>query len=106
MNIPESDWKFLRELHETVLQRFCAGVLREYRDILDRTSESPHARFLELFELTEVRNGQLAGAFDDVRRSTALHRLITMRELGVITEKDLLPFSGETRAKLERLGRL
>lgn len=106
MNVPESDWKLLRKLHETALQRYCARVLDEYRAVLDRTSGSPHARFLELFELTHSRNRQLAGAFDDLRRSTAFHRLIAMRKLGVVTEEDLLPFSAETRAKLERLDTL
>jgi hypothetical protein len=106
MNIPEADWKLLRKLHETALQRYCSQVLDEYRDVLDRPSDSPHARFLELFELTHTRNRDLAFAFDDLRRSTALLRLIAMRKLGVITEEDLLPFSAETRARLESLGTL
>jgi hypothetical protein len=102
MNISESDWKLLRKLHETALQRFCARVLDEYRVVLDRESDSPHARFLELVELTLTRNRELAGAFDDLRRSRALHRLIAMRDLGVITDQDLGPFSAETRAALAR----
>lgn len=103
MTIPESDWKLLRKLHEIALQRYCERVLDEYRGILDRASDSPHTRFRELFELTHARNRELAGAFDDLRRSTALQRLLAMRELGVITEEDLVPFSAATRATFDRL---
>ncbi|HXK40113.1 MAG TPA: hypothetical protein VJ837_04745 [Candidatus Paceibacterota bacterium] len=106
MKIRERDWKLLRELHETALQRFCERVLNEYRGVLDRDSETPHSRFLEIFELNHIRNRQLARAFDDLRRSTALDRLIAMRRLGVVTDEDLAPFSVETRAALESLDAL
>lgn len=104
MSIPESDWKLLRNLHETALQRFCERVLDEYREVLNRNSESPHSRFLEIFELNRTRNRELAGAFDDLRRSAALDRLIAMRRLRVVTNEDLIPFSTETRAALESFG--
>jgi hypothetical protein len=104
MNISENDWKLLRKLHETALQRFCSRVLEEYRGVLARESDSPHARFLKLFELTRTRNRELAGAFDDLRRSVALDRMIAMRNLGVITDQDLVAFSAETRAALAPFG--
>ena len=54
-------------------------------------------------ELFHVRNREVAGAFDDLRRSTALNRLVDMRRLGVVTDEDLLAFSEETRAAVLRV---
>jgi hypothetical protein len=100
MNISEGDWKLLRQLHEVALQRFCDRVLNEYRGVLDDIAQSPHDRFQQIFELNRMRNRELADAFDDLRRSTAIHRLIAMRRLGVISDDDLRPFSAETRSFL------
>ena len=104
MDISEHDWKLLRKLHEVALQRFCDRVLSEYRGVLDDVTQSPHARFLHIFELTRTRNRELADAFDDLRRSRALHHLFAMRRLGVITDDDLAHFSAETRSTVAGFG--
>jgi hypothetical protein len=102
MNIPERDWKLLRSLHQTALERFCERVLTECRAVVDDTSRDSHERFLQLFELILDCNGDIASAFDDLRRSTALQRLLAMRELGVVEEEDLANFSDQTRGVIER----
>jgi hypothetical protein len=84
MNIPEGDWRLLRKLHETALQRYCARVLEEYRDVLNRASESPHVRLLELFELTHTRNRQLAGAYYP-KRALRILTPIRLWEIGMRT---------------------
>lgn len=101
MSISESDWKKLRQLHEVALQRYCDQVLRECRYVIDQAGDSPHERFLELYQLLYTRNRELAGAFDDLRRSTAIARLAAMRRLGVVTDDDLSTFSVETRVVVQ-----
>ncbi len=103
MNISEKDWKLLRTLHEVALQRFCERALHEFREVSGDRTYTAHERFLRLFELVATRNRDLAHAFDDLRRSTALQRLVAMRGLGVVTDEDLSPFSPETRTAVARL---
>src|SRR5688500_14003034 len=102
MDISERDWKLLRKLHDTALQRYCERVVAECRHVLDDTAESAHVRFLQLYDLSHIRNRELARAFDDLRRSTAIDRVVAMRHLGVLTDEDLLAFSPETRAAVQR----
>ena len=101
MSIPERDWKQLRALHESALQRFCARILDECRSVVGQTTATPHERFLDLFRLLQDRNEDVARAFDDMRRSRALDRLLAMRSLGVITDDDMAKFSDVTRSSVE-----
>jgi hypothetical protein len=97
MSIPEADWRALRKLEKVALERFCERVLQECASILGDTGRTAHERYLALYDLTRDRDRELSRAFDDLRRSTAVLRLMAMRDLGVITDEELEAFSPETR---------
>ena len=97
MDLPESDWKTLRKLQPVALDRFCRRVLDECRTVCDNDSKTSHERYLDLYKLLRTRDKELADAFDDMRRSVALLRLVTMYRRDLLTEDEVARFSPETR---------
>jgi hypothetical protein len=68
-------------------------VTQECRDILEDASLTAHERYLRLFAVLRDRDGELASAFDDLRRSRAIQMLATMIRLDVVTTEELEQFS-------------
>ena len=95
--ISEADWKRLGRLKPIALDRFCQRVLAEVARVAADSARGSHDRYLEVFRLVQERDTELASAFDDLRRSTALFRLARMRALGVVTDQELGEFDAETR---------
>ena len=97
MPFSERDWKYLRTLQATALDRYCTRVLDESGAIIRDTSGSSHDRYLRLFYLLQERNDAMATAFDDLRRSTAIQRLTAMVGLGVLTEQEFAGFNADVQ---------
>ena len=102
-DIKESDWRRFKKLHAVALERFCEQVLREVARAGADKSKTPHKRYLEVFRLIQRRDRELADAFDDFRRSTAVRQLYIIRAYGLLTEAELSEFSPEVRGELEHL---
>jgi hypothetical protein len=97
-SIPESDWKVFRQLHEIALERFCQRVLAEVEQLAtDKRKQSSHERYLAVFKLIKRRDKELAAAFDDLRRSTALRQLVCIQSHELLTDEEMGRFSPETR---------
>lgn len=94
---PEKDWKLLRQLAPVALERFCGRVLREATAVANAPGKTNHKRYLELYKLMKEQDRDLASAFNDDRRSTALHKLARIYSLGLLTEDEFGAFSEETR---------
>ena len=101
--IRESDWKILRDLKQLALERFCERTLGEIAAITIATSKGAHERYLEVFRLIDRRDEELALAFNDLRRSNAIIKLVAMRVRGFITDEEFQRFSEETRDVVERI---
>jgi hypothetical protein len=101
--IKESDWKLFRRLHPVALERFCKKVLEEINQATSNCSEDYHQGYLEVFRLIMDRNEQMARAFDDTRRSTAIVLLTNIRESDLLTDEEFSQFSPETRARVESI---
>lgn len=97
MHIRESDWKVLRRLKPVALDRFCERTLAECVEVATGGGDSAHERYLALYRLVHERDKELARAFNDLRRSTAINALIAMTNLDLLTASELAEFSGETR---------
>lgn len=102
MEFPESDWKVLKQVKTTALERVCARILEELRKTSGTGGKTNHERYLAVWDLLGCRNGDLVAAFDDYRRSTAFIRLTTLRRRGYLTDAEFLRFSPQTRALVER----
>jgi hypothetical protein len=101
--IKETDWKLLRQMHPIALDRFCQRVLSEVQSISTDNAKSFHQRYLDIFDVIQNRDKDMARTFDDSRRSTALIQLAAMRSQGLLTDDEFQRFSEETRTFIEVL---
>lgn len=99
--IHESDWKLFRELRSHALDRFCERVLADVARIATDTASNGHDRYLAVFKLIQERDEELAAAFNESRRSTALIQLAHIRSLDLLTGPEIARFSPDTRSALE-----
>lgn len=102
-DIPESDWKAFRKLREVALERFCERVMSDIDRIVSARDMSFHKRYLQIFELITERDGKIARAFNNPRRSTAIVQLVAMRALDLVTEEELLVFTPATQTVVQEL---
>ncbi len=101
--ISESDWKLFRQLHPIALERFCQRVLSEIDRLASDTIKTGHERYLAVFKLIERRDRELANAFNDLRRSTALQQLACIQSHELLTEEEMSRFNPETRDAVQFL---
>jgi hypothetical protein len=101
--IKESDWKLLRQLHSVALERFCQRILEELERINSDSAKSFHQRYLDIFDVIERRDKEIAQAFNDIRRSTALTQLTAIQSHGLLTKEEFLRFTPETCRVVEAL---
>jgi hypothetical protein len=106
MPFSERDWKHLRTVHEIALERFCSQALDDAVAIARDGGLSAHERYLQLFQLLHERNDAMATAFDDMRRSTGLQRLIAMVGLNVLTREELAGFNPDVQETAREMSRL
>ena len=103
-DIPEPDWRLLRQLSPIALERFCRRVLDEVAGLTaDDGRRSNHARYLALYDLIKERDKELAVTFDDLRRSTGFLRLADIRHRELLTDEEFARFSPETRDAVQLL---
>jgi hypothetical protein len=102
---PESDWKTFRELRQVALERFCKRVLDEVPRFSLDTERSNHERYLELFRWLGERNGELAQAFDDPRRSQMLWQLAAIYAYGLLEPDEFARLTAQTRERIQLLAK-
>jgi hypothetical protein len=91
--IPEADWRVFRSLHPIWIDRFCKRVNDELVRALSDDSRDAYEQYLAANNLMHERDKEIASAFDDFRRSTAIFQIAIIRKLGVITDEELGRFS-------------
>ena len=96
-NIPESDWRHFKRVHGVLVERFCQRTLDELAAMLRAREGSAHDQYRRAYELIEQRDEELARAFDDYRRSTAVMQLVIMRRMGLLSDEELAAFSEQTQ---------
>lgn len=70
--IAEADWKVFKRVREQALDRFCRKVLEECESVGEDETKTAHERYGALYGHLQDRNREMAVAFDDFRRSTAV----------------------------------
>ena len=101
-HLPEGDWKHLRSVEAVALNRYCARVLEEVAGVIGRTEGLHHERYLRLYAVVEDRDRELARAFNDLRRSTAIQHLAGWIRLHLLTDEELGGFSQDTLERARR----
>lgn len=101
--VSESDWKVLRRLHPIALDRYCQHVLEEIEQLSSALSESPHHRYLNVYEVMQKRDAEMSQIFDDLRRSRAFQCVALLKSRGLITPEEFGGFSAELRSAIDLL---
>src|ERR1700730_10546377 len=99
----EADWKLLKQIAPVALERFCCRILAEIDRIASDSTQNYHPRYLAIFALIQNRDREIAEAFNDLRRSTALDRLATIYAHGLLLDEEFARFSAETRQLIQVL---
>ena len=105
-DIPEPDWRRFKEVRAKLLERYCCRVLEEVAAASEGAEDSAHARYLKIYQLIQKRDKEMANAFDDFRRSTAVMQLGIMRRMNLLTDQELILFSEQTRTRIEGIASL
>lgn len=100
----EADWQHLRKLKPLALDRFCARILGQIVRSSRASGKSNHERYLAVYRLIQRRDRDIADAFNDMRRSTAMSCILAMHQLGLFTADEIAGFSEVVRHILERDG--
>lgn len=101
--INEPDWKIFKDVRQAALQRFCDQILAGIARLSAEPEKTAHERYLAVFRFVHDRNHEIAIAFDDIRRSSAVRMLGCMQSLHLLTEEELNRFSPETRNSVVNL---
>jgi hypothetical protein len=104
-NIKESDWKVLRSLHPQALERFCQKVLADIASLNTNPGTNFHQKYLAVYDLIAKRDREMAIIFDELRRSTAIERLIGMRERNLFTPDEYSQFSPDLQERIDSIVR-
>ncbi|HEV2695818.1 MAG TPA: peptide ABC transporter substrate-binding protein [Verrucomicrobiae bacterium] len=96
-DLPERDWKLLQKLKPVLLDRLCGQILQHAVDTAGKPGMTNHDRYLKLFHLIQEQNQEIAFAFDNHRRSTALMKILQLRKIGLFTAEEFSKFSEKTR---------
>jgi len=96
-DIPESDWRQFKRVRQVLLERFCQRTLDDLAAMLRARQGSAHDQYRRAYELIAKRDKELACAFNDFRRSTAVMQLVIMRGMGLLSDEELRVFSEQTQ---------
>jgi flagellar basal body-associated protein FliL len=102
-DIKESDWKVLRQLHAIAIERFSSRIISEIQAITSAPDRSAHERYVDVLALIRKRRPEMENAFDDMRRSRALQRLLAIQSHDLLTKDELERFSPEMRESLRAM---
>ena len=100
-DILEADWKVLRSLKDTALERLCERILAEVHAAAANPGRSNHQRYLDVYSLVQKRDKDVADCFNDLRRSTATISLFHWRKHKLLTFDEWARFSDVTQAVLD-----
>jgi hypothetical protein len=99
-DIKESDWKRLRALHDTLLDRLCQRILQGLNETINRPGKTYHERYGEAFKLMKEGDREVERMFDGMSRSIAPLKLAAMHGEGLLTEEEVRSFSPEMQKRL------
>lgn len=98
--IPEGDWRVLRDLRQELLDTASEAVLQRVEAIVTERRSEPRQALLELRSLLDSEERRLAVLFDEMRPNTAMVRIISLCKLGVFKEEHFARLSPATRDRI------
>jgi hypothetical protein len=102
VQIPEQEWRKIRDMRPLVLDRACKEILIALRDRITVSSADlvHHEKYLEICSWVDNQDEKISNGFDGLRRSTAyvlVAHWVVNRWLTILEFRSL---SEDTRAKV------
>jgi hypothetical protein len=105
-SIQERDWKYLRSICDEMLNELCFRILTEADGIVAGEKESSHQRYLALYRHIKKSDDMIAECFNDWRRSTINHRIVSLRRHKLLTEEHVKHLSETAQDWLRMVERI
>ena len=99
----ESDWKYLRGIHDEMLSALCGRIDQQAAEIVRHQAKSEHTKYLRLFKHVRASDDVIAQCFNDWRRSTVALRTLCLRRHKVLTQVQFEHLSPGARDLLNAL---
>lgn len=102
-DIKESDWKYLRSIKKTLLDRLCNRIMDNIRTECDPDKRQPdvHEQYCKVYNLIKKQDKMIADCFDDWSRSNIIFNILFLIKYQVITAEEIDKFSDETKKRLK-----
>src|SRR5215831_19072166 len=101
--IPDSDWKYLRTIKDTMLETLCRRLNDAALLICTDTKLTECEKYQGLREHVYSESERVARCFDDWRRSNIIMKLLALHQERLLTEEHISHLSTETRQRLKGL---
>ena len=105
-SIQERDWKYMRRIHDEMLNELCSRILTKAGGIVAGDKESSHQRYLALYRHIEKSDDMIAECFNDWRRSTISRRIVSLRHHKLLTEEHVRHMSEPAQDWLRMVERI
>ena len=100
IQLPESDWKYLRKISPELLETLSRRVNDELRALLARTNFPETEKRREAYDLVRKGDDAVAECFDDWRRSTLMEKCLFLQRHGLLTDEHRAHLSAPLRMLL------
>lgn len=102
-NLPERDWKKLRSLKNTALNEACERILENILSLIESGKNEGHKTYKELWRILQEEDEKISLMFDDLKRSTAIFKLVMWKENGILSEHDFVKLTEETKNRINSI---
>jgi len=102
-HIKESDWKYLRTIKDTILNRHCDAILEVIDLILQNRKGEEHKSYIQIYRLINDKDKEIAVTYNDLKRSSAIDKICHMRKNLAMTDEEFSKFSEETQNIVNRI---
>ena len=102
-NIPEKDWKLLRSIKDEKLNLACKNIINKINEEIENGGVNYHKSYLNIWEIVNNDDKEIASNFNDLRRSNAIMKLALWKRSGLLTEQELNRFSEDTRKIIKNI---
>lgn len=101
--INEADWKYMRGMKKTLLDRLCNRILDDIYTESGVAKREPdvHEQYLKIYRLIKKWDKVVADCFDDWSRSELFFKILFLIKYQVITDAEIEKLSDETKEQIK-----
>jgi hypothetical protein len=98
--IPEKDWRYLRAIKETLVERLSGHINAEVLTLLARPELTEREKRTRVYEIVREQDRVVAACFNDWRRSNVLAKCQVLKAHGLLDAEILAKLTPGTAASL------